>query len=81
MRKNLFLALLLVSTAALYGQASIESIVIEKHNRNAVKLYIDQSVQVTTDALKARLSRSGLNGKTKKGVTVYRGVILSEISL
>lgn len=80
MKKSIFLGLLLLATTVIFGQATIESIVIEKHNRNAVKLYVDQSVKITTNALKARLSRSGLNGKTKKGVTIYRGVILSELS-
>lgn len=45
-----------------------------------MKLYIDQSEDVSATALDARLKRSGLNGKRKKGITIYREVILSEIS-
>lgn len=80
MKKIFLLIALAISTSAIYAQASVESIIIEKKNRNAVKLYIDQSEDVSAAALDARLKRSGLNGKRKKGITIYREVILSEIS-
>ena len=81
MKKIFLLIALAISSAAIYAQASVESIIIEKKNRNAVKLYIDQSEDITATALDARLKRSGLNGKRKKGITIYREVILSEISI
>jgi hypothetical protein len=80
MKKIFLLIALAISTSAIYAQASVESIIIEKKNRNAVKLYIDQSEDITATALDARLKRSGLDGKRKKGITIYREVILSEIS-
>lgn len=63
-----------------FAQSTIESIIIEKQNRIAVKLYVDQTPSVTSDALVAKLKRSGLSGKSRRGITIYRGVILSEIS-
>jgi hypothetical protein len=63
-----------------FAQSTIESIVIEKQNRIAVKLYVDQTPSVTSDALVTKLKRSGLSGKNRRGITIYRGVILSEIS-
>jgi hypothetical protein len=80
MKKIILLVLIAVSSVVIFAQASVESIVIEKKNRNAVKLYIDQPETITETALAARLKRSGLDGKSKKGITIYRGVILSEIS-
>lgn len=79
--KNIILVIVvLVLSITMYAQATIESIIIQKQNRNAVKLYIDQSEEITADALDVKLSRSGLDGKRKKGVTIYKGVTLSEIS-
>ncbi|HUM50223.1 MAG TPA: hypothetical protein PK431_00355 [Chitinophagales bacterium] len=63
------------------AQTSVESIIIQKHNRNAVKLEINQPEQITQTALDQRFKRSGLKGKTSKGVTLYKGVTLSEISI
>lgn len=81
MKKYILAFTIAVSSTAIYAQATIESIVIQKHNRNAVKLYIDQPEDVTADALAAKLKRSGLNGSRKKGITIYKGVTLSEISI
>ena len=81
MSKKIIIAFILATTSfAIYAQATVESIVIDKHNRNAVKLYIDQPEDITADALAAKLKRSGLNGNKKKGISIYKGVILSEIS-
>jgi hypothetical protein len=63
-----------------FAQSTIESIIIEKQNRIAVKLYVDQTPSVTSDALVTKLKRSGLSGRSRRGVTIYSGVILSEIS-
>jgi hypothetical protein len=79
--KNIVLALvLIIITFVSKAQTTIESIVIQKHNRNAVKLYIDQPQSITADALDAKLKRSGLSGKRNKGIIIYKGVTLSEIS-
>jgi hypothetical protein len=43
-------------------------------------IQIDQPEDRTADALEQRLKHAGLSGKSSKGVTVYRGVTLSEIS-
>ena len=80
MKKLILTLVVAVSSVAMYAQATVESIVIQKHNRNAVKLYIDQPDDITADALAAKLKRSGLNGNKKKGIYIYKGVILSEIS-
>lgn len=80
MKKIIIAFILATSSVAIYAQATVESIVIQKHNRNAVKLYIDQPEDITADALAAKLKRSGLNGNKKKGISIYKGVILSEIS-
>ena len=81
MKKIILVLTVAIASTAVYAQATIESIVIQKHNRNAVKLYIDQPEDVTADALTAKLKRSGLNGSKKKGITIYKGVTLSEISI
>lgn len=80
MKKIIIAIAATVLSVTVYAQATVESIVIQKHNRNAVKLYIDQPEDVTADALAAKLKRSGLNGNKKKGVSIYKGVTLSEIS-
>jgi hypothetical protein len=81
MKKIILACTVAAMSVTMYAQATVESIVIQKHNRNAVKLYIDQPEQITSDALSARLKRSGVtNGNRTKGITIYKGVILSEIS-
>lgn len=79
--KNLLLIAILAITALnSSAQTSVESILIEKQNRNAVKLEIDQPENITSAALEQRLKRSGISGKKSKGVVIYKGVNLSEIS-
>jgi hypothetical protein len=79
------LKLILFGLAALFSarnsfaQATVTSTEIDKENRQAVMIQIDQSVDVTTSALEQRLERSGLDGKTHGGVTSYKGVTFSEI--
>jgi len=63
-----------------YGQARDASVMIDKENRNAVMIVIDQPEKITRDALQQRLERSGLKERSKEGVIRYKGVILSEIS-
>jgi hypothetical protein len=70
----------LLSGMVMYGQASDASVMIDNENHNAVKITIDQPEKITRDALQQRLERSGLKEKSKKGVTKYKGVTLSEIS-
>ena len=79
--KKIFLVIAFAFCASsINAQTSIESILTQKQNRNAVKLEINQPEQITQTALDQRFNRSGLKGKTKKGITLYKGVTLSEIS-
>jgi hypothetical protein len=70
----------LFSGIFMYGQARDASVMIEKENRNAVMISIDQPEKITRDALQQRLERSGLKERSKEGVIRYKGVTLSEIS-
>src|SRR6185436_1281089 len=70
----------LFSGILMYGQAWDASVMIDKENRNAVMIVIDQPEKITRDALQQRLERSGLKERSKEGVIKYKGVILSEIS-
>ena len=79
--KKLFMATaMLFACAYAIGQAVPISTMIEKENRNAVMIIINQPVKITTEALHEKLQRSGLDEKAKKGSTSYKGVTLSEIS-
>ena len=82
--KNLRILLLstifVISGLFMYGQARDASVMIDKENRNAVMIAIDQPEKITRDALQQRLERSGLKERSKEGVIRYKGVILSEIS-
>jgi len=62
------------------SQAVPVSTMIEKENRNAVMIVINQPVKITTEALQQKLQRAGLDEKVKKGSASYKGVTLSEIS-
>lgn len=79
-KKFLLISAFAFMSTNINAQTSVESIVIQKHNRNAVKLEVNQPEQITQTALDQRFKRSGLKGKTSKGVTLYKGVTLSEIS-
>lgn len=63
-----------------FGQASEASVMIDKENRHAVTIVVDQPESATREALKMRLERSGLKVRATDGVAKYKGVILSEIS-
>jgi hypothetical protein len=82
--KNLKIFLLipvnLLISAILLAQAVPVSTKIEKENRNAVMIEINQPVDITTDALEQKLQRSGLKDKIRNGTGSYKGVTLSEIS-
>lgn len=79
--KKLFtaIAMLFACTYAI-SQAVPVSTMIEKENRNAVMIVINQPVKITTEALQQKLQRAGLDEKVKKGSASYKGVTLSEIS-
>ena len=62
------------------SQAVPVSTMIEKENRNAVMIVINQPVKITTEALQQKLQRAGLDEKIKRGAASYKGVTLSEIS-
>ncbi len=79
--KTILLAIVIIfSSLNIFAQATVTSTNIEKENRNAVMIQINQPADVTSEALKERLKRSGLEGKSKSGVTAYRGVTLAEIA-
>jgi hypothetical protein len=79
--KKLFSAIsFLLLCGLVFGQAMPVSTMIEKENRNAVMITINQPVDITTDALQQKLQRAGLNERVKRGVASYKGVTLSEIS-
>ena len=61
------------------AQARDASVMIDKENRNAVMISIDQPDNITRDALQQRLQRSGLNERARKGIVRYKRVTLSEI--
>ena len=71
---------ILFSGNFIYGQARDASIMIDKENRNAVMITVEQPEKITRDALQQRMERSGLKEKEKKGLVSYKGVTLSEIS-
>jgi hypothetical protein len=73
-------AMALLGGVFAYGQASDVSIMLDKENRHAVMIPVQQTEKDAREALKQRLERSGLKAKMKNGVTVYKGVTLSEIS-
>jgi len=73
-------AITLFSGLIMYGQAREASVMIDKENRNAVMISIEQPQKITTDALQQRLERSGLKERPRNGVAKYKGVTLSEIS-
>jgi len=62
------------------SQAVPVSTMIEKENRNAVMIVINQPVKITTEALQQKLQRAGLDERIKRGAASYKGVTLSEIS-
>lgn len=79
--KQFFLAIaMLVVCGYVTGQATSVSTMIEKTNRDAVMITINQPLKVTIEALQEKLSRAGLNESVRRGAASYKGVILSEIS-
>jgi membrane-bound lytic murein transglycosylase len=76
---SMAIAMLFACTYAI-SQAVPVSTMIEKENRNAVMIVINQPVKITTEALQQKLQRAGLDEKVKKGSASYKGVTLSEIS-
>jgi len=76
----LIIAANLVCGIFAYGQAREASVMIDKENRNAVMIAIDQPEKITESALQKRLERSGLKDRAKNGVLRYKGVTFSEIS-
>jgi hypothetical protein len=79
--KKLFLAIaMLLVCGYVISQAVPVSTMIEKENRNAVMIVINQPVKIATDALQQKLQRAGLDERIKRGAASYKGVTLSEIS-
>ena len=80
MKKLFSIAGMLLMSGYVFSQAMPVSTMIEKENRNAVMIVINQPVKVTTEALQQKLQRAGLDEKVRKGLASYKGVTLSEIS-
>ncbi|MBA3648836.1 MAG: hypothetical protein H0W62_09865 [Chitinophagales bacterium] len=80
LKSLLLVASLSFATFSAYSQATVTSTSIEKENRNAVMVAIDQPVNITENALEQRLKHSGLSGKTRNNATSYKAVTLSEIA-
>lgn len=64
----------------MFGQAMEASVKIDKENRPAVMIHITKSQEISEDALKNRLERSGLKDRIQRGEGIYKGVVFSEIS-
>lgn len=73
-------SILLLPSVLVFCQARETSVMIDKENRNAVSIAVPQNKDVSTDALQQRLQRAGLKEKPMKGIAIYKGVVLSEIS-
>jgi len=80
MKKLSMAIVMLFACTYAISQAVPVSTMIEKENRNAVMIVINQPVKITTEALQQKLQRAGLDEKVKKGSASYKGVTLSEIS-
>ena len=80
MKKLFSVIAMLFGCTYVISQAVPVSTMIEKENRNAVMIVINQPVKITTEALQQKLQRAGLDEKIKRGAASYKGVTLSEIS-
>jgi hypothetical protein len=80
MKKLFSAAALLFACTYVISQAVPASTIINKENRNAIMITINQPVKITTEALQQKLQRAGLDEKIKRGAASYKGVTLSEIS-
>ena len=80
MKKLFSVMAMLFACTYVISQAVPVSTMIEKENRNAVMIVINQPVKITTEALQQKLQRAGLDEKIKRGAASYKGVTLSEIS-
>jgi len=79
--KKLFSATALLFTCTyVISQAIPVSTMINKENRNAIMITINQPVKIATEALQQKLQRAGLDERVKRGAASYKGVTLSEIS-
>ncbi|WP_276484178.1 hypothetical protein [Paraflavitalea pollutisoli] len=82
--KQIQIALLLAVAgfSALSGKAQTTetSVMIDKENRHAVMMPVDQPEKETREALRLRLKQSGLQERMSGNVARYKGVVLSEIS-
>lgn len=81
-QKQIVLLLAAACFSALTGLAQVSetSLIIDKENRHAVMLPVQQPEKETREALRLRLKRSGLNEKMSGNVARYKGVTFSEIS-
>ncbi|NML22573.1 hypothetical protein HHL16_16950 [Pseudoflavitalea sp. G-6-1-2] len=82
--KQVQLALLFAATClsslSVMAQVSETSFIINNEKRNAVMLTINQPDKEIREALRLRLERSGLKEKLSGNVSIYKGVMLRDIS-
>ncbi|MBX9784862.1 MAG: hypothetical protein K2X48_16350 [Chitinophagaceae bacterium] len=79
MKKFTLLAALIVSVLVTNAQ-SFGELEWQKTKIPAVALEIPQTSSVTQDAIVKKLAQLGYNGKESKGVVVYKGIRITEIS-
>lgn len=79
LKKILLGCFTLFSGLFMYGQARNTSVMIDKENRSAVMIAIDQPANITGDAFQRRLASSGLKANPQDGEFRFKGVTLSEI--
>jgi hypothetical protein len=76
----LFSSIITFSVSEVHAQAMNGSTSIEKENREAMMINIAQTADITSDALEQKMKRAGVSGKSHGDVTIYKAVILSDIS-
>ena len=79
-KRILFTVVIFMGILSASAQSTEGSVTIDKTNRNALILNLNQPEAVTRAALTKRMDRAGLNGKASSGYTKYSGVTFSEIS-
>lgn len=76
----LLLAVACCSATAGIAQTSDTTVFFNKENRNAVMLPVQYPQKEAREALRMRLERSGMKEKMNNNVTMYKDVLLPELS-
>jgi lipopolysaccharide export LptBFGC system permease protein LptF len=78
--KKLTVLLLLLLTVFLVNAQSFGELEWQKTKIPAIVVEVPYSSSITEAAIKQKLTQLGYNGKETKGVTVYKGIRIAEIS-